>query len=119
MKAGVDGMTCVGAGGGGHSGNIGHLVLVPKIREMFDGTLMMAGSISTGAAIRAAEILGADLASMGTRFIATQESRVDPAYPAMLDESNSSDLTFTGDRKSCVAGQSVSVRVDHGGRRNN
>ena len=96
MRAGVDGMTCVGAGGGGHSGNIGHLVLVPKIREMFDGTLMMAGSISTGAAIRAAEILGADLAYMGTRFIATRESRVDPAYHAMLVESSSSDLMFTG-----------------------
>src|SRR3546814_8144160 len=65
MKAGVDGMTCVGAGGVGHSGNIGHLVLVPKIREMFDGTLMMAGSRSTGAAIRAAEILGAALVYMG------------------------------------------------------
>src|SRR3546814_1539245 len=63
---------------------------------MFDGTLMMAGSISTGAAIRAAEILGADLAYMGTRFIATQESRVDPAYHVMLVESNSSDLMFTG-----------------------
>src|SRR3546814_15976437 len=48
MKAGVDGMTCVGAGGGGHSGNIGPLVLVPKIDELFDGTLMMAGTISSG-----------------------------------------------------------------------
>ncbi|MEZ5708299.1 MAG: nitronate monooxygenase [Blastomonas sp.] len=96
MKAGVDGMTCVGAGGGGHSGNVGHLVLIPRIREMFDGTLLMAGSISTGAAIRAAEILGADLAYMGTRFIATQESRVDPEYHAMLVESGSEDLMFTG-----------------------
>ncbi|MBB6426854.1 nitronate monooxygenase family protein [Sphingopyxis sp. JAI128] len=96
IAAGVDGMTCVGAGGGGHSGNIGHLVLVPKIREMFDGTLLMAGSISTGAAIRAAEVLGADLAYMGTRFIATEESRVDPAYHQMLVESGSNDLMFTG-----------------------
>lgn len=96
IAAGVDGMTCVGSGGGGHSGNIGHLVLVPKIREMFAGTLLMAGSISTGAGIRAAEVLGADLAYMGTRFIATQESRVDPAYHEMLVECSSSDLMFTG-----------------------
>lgn len=96
IAAGVDGLTCVGSGGGGHSGNIGHLVLVPKIREMFDGTLLMAGSISTGAGVRAAEVLGADLAYMGTRFIATQESGVDPAYHDMLVESGSSDLMFTG-----------------------
>jgi len=107
IAAGVDGMTCVGAGGGGHSGNIGHLVLVPKIRTMFGGTLMMAGSISTGAAIRAAEVLGADLAYMGTRFIATKEARVDPAYHEMLVESGSSDLMFT--RK--VAGVSANWLV--------
>ncbi|WP_260583626.1 NAD(P)H-dependent flavin oxidoreductase [Sphingopyxis sp. PET50] len=95
IAAGVDGMTCVGAGGGGHSGNIGHLVLVPRIRRIFDGTLLMAGSISTGAAIRAAEILGADLAYMGTRFIATQEAAIDPAYAAMLVGNHSEDLMFT------------------------
>ncbi|HMP44914.1 MAG TPA: nitronate monooxygenase family protein [Sphingopyxis sp.] len=95
IAAGVDGMTCVGAGGGGHSGNIGHLVLVPRIRRIFDGTLLMAGSISTGAAIRAAEILGADLAYMGTRFIATKEAAIDPAYAQMLVENHSEDLMFT------------------------
>lgn len=95
IEAGVDGMTCVGAGGGGHSGNIGHLVLLPRIRRIFDGTLLMAGSISTGAAIRAAEILGADLAYMGTRFIATEEAAVDPAYARMLEENHSEDLMFT------------------------
>lgn len=95
IAAGVDGLTCIGSGGGGHSGNIGHLVLVPRIRRIFDGTILMAGSISTGAAIRAAEILGADLAYMGTRFIATQEAAVDPAYAAMLTECHSEDLMFT------------------------
>ena len=95
IAAGVDGMTCVGSGGGGHSGSIGHLVLLPRIRRIFDGTLLMAGSISTGAAIRAAEILGADLAYMGTRFIATQEAGTDPAYARMLEESHSEDLLFT------------------------
>lgn len=95
IAAGVDGLTCVGSGGGGHSGNIGHLVLVPRIRQIFDGTLLMAGSISTGAAIRAAEILGADLAYLGTRFIATREAAVDPEYARMLVESHSEDLMFT------------------------
>lgn len=95
MEAGVDGMTCVGSGGGGHSGDIGHLVLVPRIRKVFAGTLLMAGSISTGAAIRAAEILGADLAYMGTRFIATQEAATDPVYREMLEHSHSEDLIFT------------------------
>lgn len=96
IAAGVDGLTCIGAGGGGHSGTIGHLVLIPRIRKIFAGTLIMAGSISTGASIRAAEILGADLAYMGTRFIATQESGVDPAYHKMLVEGHSEDLMFTG-----------------------
>ena len=95
IAAGVDGLTCIGSGGGGHSGNVGHLVLVPRIRRIFDGTLLMAGSISTGAAIRAAEILGADLAYMGTRFIATQEAAVDPEYARMLTEGHSEDLMFT------------------------
>lgn len=95
IAAGVDGLTCIGSGGGGHSGTIGHLVLVPRIRRIFGGTLLMAGSISTGAAIRAAEILGADLAYMGTRFIATQEAGVDPAYARMLVEGRSGDLLFT------------------------
>lgn len=95
IAAGVDGLTCIGSGGGGHSGNIGHLVLIPRIRRIFDGTLLMAGSISTGAGIRAAEILGADLAYMGTRFIATQEAGVDPDYARMLTEGRSEDLLFT------------------------
>ena len=95
IAAGVDGLTCIGSGGGGHSGNIGHLVLIPRIRRIFGGTLLMAGSISTGAGIRAAEILGADLAYMGTRFIATQEAAVDPDYARMLTECHSEDLMFT------------------------
>jgi nitronate monooxygenase len=96
IAAGVDGLTCIGSGGGGHSGGVGHLALIPRVREMFDGTILMAGSISTGAAIRAAEILGADLAYMGTRFIATQESMAEDAYRTMLVEGTSDDLMFTG-----------------------
>ena len=60
MSVGAEGIVAIGAGGGGHSGVVSHLALVAAIRERFDGTLIMAGAVSTGAAIRAAEILGAD-----------------------------------------------------------
>lgn len=96
IAAGADGLTCIGSGGGGHSGNISSIVLIPKIREIFDGTIIMAGSISSGAMIRAAEVLGADLAYMGTRFIATKEAAVDEEYKQMLVDATSKDLMFTG-----------------------
>jgi nitronate monooxygenase len=88
-------LTCIGAGGGGHSGTISHLALVPRVRAMFDGVIIMAGAISTGAAIRAAEILGADLAYLGTRFIATQESNAAPEYKEMLVSEGAGDVIFT------------------------
>lgn len=95
IRAGADGLNCIGSGGGGHSGKIASIVLIPKIREIYDGTIVMAGSISTGAQIRAAEVLGADLAYLGTRFIATQEAAVDQRYKDMIREGTSSDLMFT------------------------
>jgi nitronate monooxygenase len=94
-RAGVDGMVAIGAGGGGHSGGLSHLAFVPKIREMFDGVVAMAGAISTGAAVRAAELLGADLAYMGTRFIATHEASAPAAYKAMLVEGGIEDTVYT------------------------
>jgi nitronate monooxygenase len=96
IAAGVDGLTCIGAGGGGHSGTISHLALIPRVRAMFDGTIIMAGAVSTGAVVRAAEILGADLAYMGTRFIATRESDAPEAYKQLLVSQTSADLLYTG-----------------------
>lgn len=93
--AGVDGIVCIGAGGGGHAGTISHLAFIPQVRAMFDGTVVMAGAVSTGAAIRAAEILGADLAYLGTRFIATQEAAAPEAYKAMLVEGGVTDVIYT------------------------
>ncbi|MDR2858703.1 MAG: nitronate monooxygenase [Novosphingobium sp.] len=93
--AGVDGMIAIGAGGGGHAGTISHLALIPKIRSMFAGALVMAGAVTTGAAIRAAEILGADLAYLGTRFIATRESGAPDAYKAMLVAGGIEDVIYT------------------------
>lgn len=97
ISAGVDGLTCIGAGGGGHSGTTSHLVLIPKIRSIFDGVIILAGAVTTGAAIRAAEILGADLSYLGTRFIATQESRARDDYKAMLVSQRSEGLLYTAD----------------------
>ena len=93
--AGVDGIVAIGAGGGGHAGTISHLALIPVIRAMFNGTLVMAGAVSNGATIRAAEILGADLAYLGTRFIATQEAAAPPAYKTMLVEGSVTDVIYT------------------------
>ncbi len=95
IAAGADGLTCIGAGGGGHSGALSHLALIPRIRAMFDGTIVMAGGVSSGAVIRAAQILGADLAYLGTRFIATQEARADAEYKAMLVNEAAADLIYT------------------------
>jgi nitronate monooxygenase len=96
IAAGADGLTCIGAGGGGHSGAVSHLALIPKIRSMFDGTIVLAGAVSTGAAIRAAELLGADLAYLGTRFIATEESAAPLEYKKLLLSQTSADLRYTG-----------------------
>jgi nitronate monooxygenase len=93
--AGVDGIVCIGAGGGGHAGTISHLAFIPKVRAMFDGTVVMAGAISTGGAIRAAEVLGADLAYIGTRLIATRESAAPDAYKAMLVAGGVEDVIYT------------------------
>ena len=95
IGAGADGIVAIGAGGGGHSGVVSHLTLVPRIREMFDGTIVMAGAVTTGAAIRAAEVLGADLAYLGTRFIATQESGVPEGYKDLLISQRATDLIYT------------------------
>jgi nitronate monooxygenase len=91
----ADGIVCIGAGGGGHAGTISHLAFVPTVRAMFAGTIVMAGAIGTGAAIRAAEVLGADLAYIGTRFIASRESAAPQAYKAMLVEGGVPDVIYT------------------------
>lgn len=95
IAANVDGIIAIGAGGGGHTGTIAHLALIPQIRRMFEGTIVLAGAVSTGAAIRAAEILGADLAYLGTRFIATQEAMAPRAYKEMLVRGNAIDVIYT------------------------
>jgi len=95
IRAGADGIIAIGAGGGGQSGLVTPLTLIPQIRRMFDGTIVMAGAVSDGAAIRAAEVLGADLAYLGTRFIATQESGAPQEYKQMIVDAGIADLAYT------------------------
>lgn len=95
IAAGVDGLICIASGGGGHSGTINPLVFIPKVRAMFGGVIIMAGGASTGAAIRAAEVLGADLCYLGTRFIATKEARAPEAYKAMIVAADADDVLFS------------------------
>ncbi len=95
VDAGVDGVIAVCAGAGGHAGTQSPFSLIREIREFWDGTLILAGAISDGASVRAAEILGADFAYMGTRFIATRESMADDAYKQMLVASRAADIVYT------------------------
>jgi nitronate monooxygenase len=95
IEAQVDGITCIASGGGGHSGQISAFALVPRIRAMFAGTILLGGAISTGAGVRAAEMLGADLAYLGTRFIATAEADAPDEYKAMLVAGDAEDVIFS------------------------
>lgn len=95
VAAGVDGLVLVAAGAGGHTGQMTGFSFVPAVREFFDGPVVLGGGITNGAGIRAAEVLGADLAYMGTRFIACEESLAAPDYRDMLIASTVDDLILT------------------------
>ncbi|SET40340.1 NAD(P)H-dependent flavin oxidoreductase [Marinobacter segnicrescens] len=94
-EAGVDGIIAVSAGAGGHAGTVSPFALVQEIRQVFDGTVILAGSISTGAQIAASRLMGADLAYLGTRFLATRESMVQPEYKAMVRDTHAADIVYT------------------------
>ncbi|MCH8498256.1 MAG: nitronate monooxygenase family protein [Marinobacter sp.] len=94
-EAGVDGIIAVAAGAGGHAGTTNPFVLLQEIREVFEGTVILAGCLSSGQDILAAQAMGADLCYMGTRFINTTESRADQAYQQMIIEAQSGDIIHT------------------------
>lgn len=94
-EAGVDGIIAVCAGAGGHGGLTSPFALVPEIRSFFSGTIVLAGAISTGAHVLAARALGADLAYMGTRFVATRESLAKDGFKQMIVGSKASDIVYT------------------------
>ncbi len=94
-EAGVDGLIAVAAGAGGHAGTWSPFALVAEIRQFFDKTLLLAGCINHGHEILAARLLGADLAYIGTRFIATAESHAQAAYKQMLLDAHAADIVHT------------------------
>jgi len=95
VEAGVDGVIAVSSGAGGHAGTQNPISLIREIRGFWDGVLILAGAISDGASVRAAEVMGADFAYMGTRFIATRESLADDAYKQMLVDCEVADIVYT------------------------
>jgi len=94
-EAGVDGLILVCAGAGGHAGVLSPFAMVPEVRAFFDGTIILSGCISDGRGVAAAETMGADLAYLGTRFIAVTESMAPPEYKAMLCDSVAADIVYT------------------------
>ena len=92
---GVDGIIAVCAGAGGHAGLLSPFALVKQIREVFSGTIVLSGAMSTGADVLAAQALGADLAYLGTRFIATAEANASEEYKRMLVDSRAEDIVYT------------------------
>ena len=94
-EQGVDGLILVCAGAGGHAGTHSPFALVREVKEWFDGTILLSGSISDGHSIASSLALGADLAYIGTRFIATKEANADQKYKDMLIESSASDIVYS------------------------
>ena len=94
-EQGVDGLILVCAGAGGHAGALSPFALVREVKEWFDGTIILSGSIGDGYSVASSLALGADLAYMGTRFIATEEANADIGYKKMLEESAADDIVYS------------------------
>ena len=95
IEKGADGVIAVAAGAGGHAGMQSPFALVQEIRAWFDGPLLLSGAIATGRAVLAAQAMGADLAYIGSAFIATEEARADDRYKAMLTSSTAADIVYS------------------------
>ena len=94
-EQGVDGIIAVCAGAGGHAGMASPFALVREIRQFFPGTIVLSGAMSSGADVFAALALGADMAYIGTRFLATTEAQVPDAYKQMIVDSSSDEVVYT------------------------
>lgn len=95
IEKGADGLICVAAGAGGHAGTLSPMAFIQEVREWFDGPVLLSGAISTGKSVLAAQAMGADLAYMGSAFIATSEANADPAYKQALVDYAASDIVYT------------------------
>ncbi|WP_396595444.1 NAD(P)H-dependent flavin oxidoreductase [Brevundimonas sp. R86498] len=94
-EAGVDGLACVSAGAGGHTGHLSPFAFISAVRDFFDGYIAVGGGVGDGAGIAGAIAAGADFVYMGTRFLATTESMAQPAYKQMAVESGPDDLVVS------------------------
>ena len=94
-EQGVDGLILVCAGAGGHAGALSPFALLREVKEWFDGTVILSGSIGDGYSVASSLALGADFAYMGTRFIATKEANADQSYKEMLIESAADDIVYS------------------------
>ncbi|MGI9410413.1 MAG: NAD(P)H-dependent flavin oxidoreductase [Hyphomicrobiaceae bacterium] len=95
IEKGADGLIAVAAGAGGHAGTLSPFALIQEIREWFDGPLLLSGCIARGDAVLAAEAMGADLAYIGSAFIATREANAVDEYKEMIAESAGDDIVYT------------------------
>ncbi len=95
VDKGADGLIAVAAGAGGHAGTISPFALIGEIRRWFDGPVALSGAIATGGAILAAQAMGADLAYIGSAFIATTEANADDGYKRMIVDSGAGDIVYT------------------------
>lgn len=102
-EAGVDGLILVSAGAGGHAGTLNPFALMASVRPWFGGIIALAGGITSGADVLAARAMGADLAYMGTRFIATQESLASPEYRQGVVDAGAADIVYTPEVSSIPA----------------
>lgn len=95
IEKGADGLIAVAAGAGGHAGRLSPFALVQEIRAWFDGPLILSGAIATGRAILAAQAMGADLAYIGSPFIATEEANATPEYKNGIVEGRAADIIYS------------------------
>ncbi|HRI68351.1 MAG TPA: nitronate monooxygenase family protein [Polyangium sp.] len=95
LEEGVDGLILVCAGAGGHAGTLSPFALVTEVRRFYSGTICLAGSMTSGAHVLAAQAMGADLAYIGTRFIATEEAHALPGYKQMLIDTSAKDIVYS------------------------
>ena len=116
IEKGADGLIAVAAGAGGHAGTLSPIALVHEIREWWDGPLILSGAIATGGAIVAAQAMGADLAYIGSAFIATHEANAPDNYKQMIVDSSAEDIVytnlFTGVHGNYLKGSIVTAGLD-------
>ncbi len=116
IRKGADGLIAVATGAGGHAGIVSPFALVQEIREWFDGPLLLAGAIATGGGILAAQAMGADMAYIGSPFIATHEARASDGYKQMIVDSSAADIVysnyFTGIHGNYLKGSIAAMGMD-------